>query len=491
MTCLITFGTTAPYCDKITWINNYHVAFPTMQKEQFKTSRSLAMLVVRLDSITMFTGKSPGADAVYTALLTALSVVRTLASYCASLNDKHELSPVMITFYNGEAINNLGSFYQASELNHRRDQQVNYNVSHIPSDIKFHSGFNQITFDQLKYVIELNQLYLHEQKNLWLYTSSSELKKGLGDGSLIKMATNKTWPPSSLDSFKRFNASSEIEMALITNYDGPPYSNRYYHSVFDTMENMLKTNNLSKEIFKPLAQHIAKVSEDVSTFLFSHLIKKPKENISLVADQSYIEDLLNCFFIDPNCNYLQDMPLKGSYNFNDTRFDQTDTLSKNEKLSMLIYYLLVNSTGELVLCPNLNKTPSTSTKNFYEYIILDGQKTTNSCLRHQVIRAFFFDELKDNDLAYGNLSQWLVTSMPPKALAPVLRIFLHHSNAYNVLLIFVAGVILLLSLIIIYYLHDDLGNNFENEEVRSRNSIESLAYQFEFFSSAKPSDIKT
>lgn len=452
----------------------------------------MAMLVVRLDSMTMFTGKSPGADAVYTALLTALSVVRTLARHSASLNKTKQLSPVMITFYDGEAINNVGSFYQAYQLDHRRHQQVKDNDSCCPGDVNFHSGFNQITFDQLQYVIELNQLHLHDQKNLWLYTSSSKLKKAFANSTLIKMATKHTWPPSSLDSFKRFNASANVEMALITNHNGPPYSNRYYHSVFDTMQNMLKTNNLTKAVFKPLARHLAKVSEVVSKFLLSHLTNKPKKKINLVADQGYIEDLLNCFFIDPNCTYLQELSSKGDLNFNDTHFDQTDTLSNNEQLSLLIYHLLINSTGQFVPCPTHNWSTFTPAEKVYEYIILNDENTTTSCLRHQVISVAPYLELNVSDSAHHNFTQWLVTQMPPRALAPVLRVFLYHSNAYYVLLIVVSGLILLISLIVIYYLHDDPDQYFETHEApRSQVSNDSLAYKFEFFASTKPSDIKS
>ena len=276
---------------------------------------------------------------------------------------------MLFAFYQGESLGYIGSSFHVFELIANSNRSHSYNTfkkfSTAFKDPWEYSGIRNINFDQIGFVLELNQLAIHDDDDaFWLFGSANKkIKNSSSKNNQPGLYHNKTslafclqdsliyWshtvpnvslnhahpnrslpiPPSSVHSFMSNDHKNHIETAVITNHKGS-FTNRYYHSIFDQVLEKTLTANLkvkqqkqnNKEAYSPLAKHLSKIATVVSRSLVefisgnsddNHKANIPLEKIqNIFVDSQLISNTLECVFINQNCSFFNEIQRPGYYN---------------------------------------------------------------------------------------------------------------------------------------------------------------------------------
>ena len=208
---------------------------------------------------------------------------------------------VLFTLLDGEAFDYIGSSDMAFEMKSGK----------FPVDPTSSRDVAQIKLEHFSHFIELNQLSPHsevqDKHKLWVHrdgrtdpdAKAQQLEKMLVNSAArtqtIEMrATDKgrPLPPSSLHTFLKENKS--LTGVVIANHQNE-YTNKYYNSIFDDIQNVNKSSKL--------VQNLADVSTAVSKTVYQLLTDQSKD--SIVANDSLIQELVDCFLVNPSCYLFQ------------------------------------------------------------------------------------------------------------------------------------------------------------------------------------------
>ena len=281
-----------------------------IHRETVYMNRSILLLVARMDSLSLFTGKSPGADSVLTALLAMIAIAECLHRHKNRFANSSR--QVIFTFYGGESLNYIGSSYHAYWLRANRRKATSYCSD---NGAWCQSGIENIDLHQVGYVLELSQLAAHLGKNqslFWLHTKShanatdSQYLRDLllkwSDRTMQEATSTPLYPPSSVHTFAS-NDCDHIEKVVISNHEGA-FTNLYYHSIFDLPFNVLPEgeDNISQ-----LALHLSTLVTIVSRTLAEFLLTESNDDIA--ADHVLIDQLVYCFFVNQSCPLLNQSSL--------------------------------------------------------------------------------------------------------------------------------------------------------------------------------------
>lgn len=339
------FSISASYCENIL-VNNLLVPLlPMSIHDKPFANGSIFLLVARMDSLTLFTGKSPAADSVFSALIAVFAVADALAKNRDQLYECCGRGrQVMFAFYSGESLGNIGSSFHAYDLDRKRFHQKSVpsesEQAEVPLSTLELSGLETVHIDQIGYLLELNQLAVHGgDRQFWLHERPPKTSKSLAinessppfyslsdqliesaqtvPGVQLNLASSSRGndsrlppiPPSSVHGFEVFNSSDHIEMAVITNHE-KSFSNRYYHSVFDNELNVLP------EGIDKLAKHLASIATVVSRAVASFLVNGSDHfnTTAISANVNLTRQLVKCIFTDRNCSLLQHIQRRQLYN---------------------------------------------------------------------------------------------------------------------------------------------------------------------------------
>lgn len=302
-----------------------------MSFEHPPANRSVFLIVARTDSLSLFTGKSPAADSVFTALIAIFAIADVLAKSRKHLFTRNITGSrqVMFAFYGGESLGSIGSSFHAYHLQKKKSKKLD-KVEDL-STLEL-SGIEELHIDQIGYLLELNQLAAHGKKQFWLHSRLPSLTKNSSTEynlssqliesarkvpgvqlKLVNSANGSTtpMPPSSVHGFEKvFGSISHIEMAVITNHE-KSFSNRYYHSLFDETFNVLD-EEVSKSATFLLAEHLTSIATIVSRAVATFLVAGDKNfNATFIsADVNLTVQLVECIFINRNCSLLQNIQLQ-------------------------------------------------------------------------------------------------------------------------------------------------------------------------------------
>ena len=177
-------------------------------------------------------------------------------------------------------------------------------------------------------MLELNQLAAHQHGDpFWLHSKKRSNNSNLLGDLLLKWArfdpsvklnqANFSFPlpPSSVYSFEHFNGS-HIETAVLSNHEGP-FTNRYYHSLFDQASNIMQPQATSNSTTNSSIFSLSKRLSAIATVVSRALAEFLHENIDpkvILADVNFTAQLVDCIFVNPNCTLFHQIQRTEFYN---------------------------------------------------------------------------------------------------------------------------------------------------------------------------------
>lgn len=291
------------FCNELSGHNIFVPLLHTANNETI-ANHSIVILASRMDSFSFFYDLAPGADTVYTSLITLLAVSKTLATHKEmiieaqkNMTDKRN---VLFSLFDGEAWGYIGSSNAVYMMKNNRFPDAPRNTYYQA----------QIGLNHIRYFIELSQLAAHNSANLWIHkdakqnTNEDQLIErikawGAKYGLIIKspLRNNETsLPPASLQSFLK--ADPKIAGVVITNHE-KQFTNKFYNSFYDTYSNIEGINS-SVDI----VQHLAKVSQMMTSVIYSILTDK---NRTFDAEEDLIRQIVDCFLKNVSCTLFREM----------------------------------------------------------------------------------------------------------------------------------------------------------------------------------------
>lgn len=311
------------YCDPLHSYNIFSPLFDFKLNETLE-SESVVILASRMDSLSFFYDKTPGADSPVTSLVVLLSVIETLASMRPSLEQKrgNKTTNILFALFNGEVFDYIGSGRTAYDMR---------TGSFSPFDKSSHNiSLPLIDFRSLNSFIELNQLAAYPgKKDIWIHSdpvSTREpavnktvdnlieiLLKSSEEPISIKSApSDLPLPPASFQSFLRENLS--LPGVVLTNHL-KNFENKFYHSFLDNYINIGFNANVSdsdSEEIDPVTEHLSAISSRVSQSLVE--ILTGEYDPSIKSNSTTVQNLLYCFLINITCplfrSYFREQDLK-------------------------------------------------------------------------------------------------------------------------------------------------------------------------------------
>ena len=207
-----------PFCRPLRAHNIFSNLLITSKNESI-SDNSVVVLASRLDSFSMFSGISPGADSALTSVISLLSVVHTLNQIevkngIKQMGDKKN---VLFALFDGEAFDYIGSSSVVFNMNANKFPEEDP----IPSEINDPMDISSITCRHISHFIELNQLSFHSNdsklfihKNLDSNDKLNSLQNLIKDNAnglrgleVESVSDGQPLPPSSLQSFLKDNES--------------------------------------------------------------------------------------------------------------------------------------------------------------------------------------------------------------------------------------------------------------------------------------------
>lgn len=299
------------YCDPLQSFNVFSPLFTINSKSTISNS-SLIVLAARMDALTFFYDKVPGADSPVTGLVVLLSVIETLSRVMSELQrERKGDSNVLFAIFNGEAYDYIGSGRMAYDLT---NSQFN-----PKSKSEYSLNLPSFNFQELAYFIELNQLAAYSgAQELWMHADpislrDSTVKKKVDDlvqtfklhqqKLAVNLVDNVALPPSSFQMFLR--EQPNLAGLVLTNHKGI-YANRYYHSIMDNYlnikANVSESTSNTEENTNELVQHLVSMSTLVSKSVYQMITTKSDLNIT--ANATTINNLLYCFLKNITCSHF-------------------------------------------------------------------------------------------------------------------------------------------------------------------------------------------
>ncbi|XP_063229542.1 nicastrin [Bacillus rossius redtenbacheri] len=292
------------YCDALGDRNVWWSLFPRSKRSPANENGSVIVVAARMDGTSMFDGRVPGAVAPVSALATLLATAHFLSHMMPAQNPDDNGTNVLFVLFNGESYDYIGSGrmlwdmqqgrFPAAPDDAVRDQPPPLEPGHV--------GL----------FVELGQLGRHAGSELYFH--SSRPKNSLGQRALVEAFMNQTSsvgaeyglsfssvggvPPSSLQTFLAADASFP---GLVVTSHGDQFNNRFYHSIYDNVENVDYTyQNGSSPQLDSIQTFLTNVSFSLATSLYNIITKKSYRG-DVAANATLVDELLHCYLDTPDC----------------------------------------------------------------------------------------------------------------------------------------------------------------------------------------------
>ncbi len=293
--------------------------------------RSVVVLAARQDSFSLFDTPAPGADSAVSSMVVVLAIAEMLhrdPAIRANIAAAKKRS-LMLALFDGEAFDYIGSGESAYRMLHRQ-----FTMAKPRTDGLLLSKYATLQLQHIGHFIELNQLlqyggnstrphqlFLHknvragstpEIRNLLarILMEAAELP-GL---TVSEVDDGRPLPPSSAQSFlkaaQKDNSSSNnssLNVLVVTNHRDR-YLNRYYNSYLEDgaggngHDDLVSTELLAKRLTSIATLFGRVLYQLVTEVSLRSLHHTPK---TLVANQSTVRQLLNCYLNDSNCELFR------------------------------------------------------------------------------------------------------------------------------------------------------------------------------------------
>ncbi|KAM4690329.1 nicastrin [Rhinophrynus dorsalis] len=463
-------------CDSLSGYNVWSSVKPINSSSVLAAEDQIIVSATWLDSRSFFWNLAPAAESTVSGLVTQLAAAEALHK----LTDAQSLPRnIMFAFFQGEVFDYIGS-------------------SRMVYDME--KGLFPIKLNNIHSFVELSQVALRNNSYLWIHTDPvsrnnesvnaevQQLIQVLTDSStgsnvsLQEVNQSQPLPPAS---FQRFLRARNIPGVVLTDHR-TAYSNKYYHSMYDTADNihMNYPDGLSKEDALDFVTNTAQSLADVATVLARTLYKLAGGNgtAEIKADPKKVTQMLYGFLKMSNNSWFQSIikaDWKGILEDAQPQYYVTATLHGNKPSpnnpTRLLLSVLANLTGTVVNftkeeCQNPEKAYDPK-REFYDYYWvqgpLDGNMTSRVpfCVRSTIRShlaespAFELDEWGSTEYSTWTESRW-------KEIRA--RIFLVPSHELEIITLVVGIAVLLASLVATYFINakaDILFTSSQDSEV--------------------------
>ncbi|MEE6491504.1 hypothetical protein FKM82_016240 [Ascaphus truei] len=455
------FSINPAVCDSLAGYNVWSTLKPINNSAKLAPEEQLVMVATRLDSRSFFWNLAPGAESTVSGLVTQLAAAEALHR----LPDSQTLPRnIMFTFFQGEVFDYIGSSRMVYDM---EKDKFPIKLSNIHS------------------FVELSQVALRDSSFLWMHTDPISRRNESVDlmvqnlldtltnaslGSNVTLAEVNQSQPLPPASFQRFLRARNIPGVVLTDHRAA-YSNRYYHSVYDTSENIRINypDGISQEEALELVTGTARALADVATVLASTLYRLAGGNdtTTVKADPKTVTRMLYGFLVASNNSWFQSIiraDWKGSLEDAPSQYYVTATSHGHQPTTntptRLLLSVLANLTGNVVNftkeeCQNPEKVTDAQ-KDLFSYVWVQGPLNENTttrapfCVRSSIRNtlaespAFELDEWGSTEYSTWTESRW-------KEIRA--RIFLVPSHALEVITLVVGITVLVVSLIVTYFIN--------------------------------------
>uniref|UniRef100_H3AMW0 Nicastrin n=1 Tax=Latimeria chalumnae TaxID=7897 RepID=H3AMW0_LATCH len=444
-------------CDALGDYNVWSVVKPINNSGTAEPEEKFILAATRLDSRSFFWDIVPAAESTVSGFVTLLAAAQTIQK----LPDVQSLKKnIMFVFFQGETFDYIGS-------------------SRMVYDME--QGKFVLNLDNIDSFLELSQVGFSSNFSLWAHSDPVSRRNATINQQVMDLVsvvqnssagTNITVaePPNSQalppSSFQRFLRARNIPGVVLTDHKSS-FSNRYYQSVYDTAENLLLKypRELSPEEalnhVTDVAESLTEVATTVARTLYllaggtqrPSMIKADPLTATSRSHLSFLVCAQKIFFFyiwrHGASNYLRNTPLWYYV-----------SVSSPATPTRLVQYVLANLTGTATdltkdQCQNPTKDAGAE-KDLYDYIWVQGSSSENSSeptpfcvettvrLSKALSPAFELKEWGSTEYSTWTESRW-------KEIRA--RIFLIASKELEIITLIVGLVILVVSLVGIYFIN--------------------------------------
>ncbi|KAJ8674531.1 hypothetical protein QAD02_005793 [Eretmocerus hayati] len=385
-------------------------------------TKSVILVIARLDADSMFDNLVPGAGSAVTGLVTLLAT----AAYLNSLNPVIGDVDVVFSLLNGEAFDYIGSSRLIYDLQNGKFDAL---------------GGKTLKFEQISHIIELGQL---GDGQIYLHTPSRNENDPLAlklEKELNATLLTDSYPPASVQRFLRVNGS--LSTVVIANH-GQTFTNRYYNSILDDAENLGYSSNNSDN---KISESLAKVATKLGEVLYNLVNRDPKPLVSNgTAVHKVVSDLLPCYLESAKCRMFQAAFLHG-LRLEEHLMSLYVRVSKHDNiLTVVTANVLKLLTGEYY--PNIDA--SSCAEKHLSW--LPGYEYTGVCINSTVnysLAASPAFEIPGYDMKSGMYSTWTESIWDNLEM----RMFLRAPPLIETYSFIIGFVVTFVSVLVIYFAH--------------------------------------
>ncbi|NP_001123711.2 nicastrin [Xenopus tropicalis] len=470
------FSLSAGVCDTIIVHNVWSSLKPINTTGTVPPEEQIVVAAARADSHSFFWNLAPGADSTVSGFVTLLAAAEALHKR----NDTQDLPRnIMFVLFQGEVYDYIGS-------------------SRMVYDME--KGRFPVSLGNIHSFVELNQVALRNDSFLWVHTDpisrtnetvnatvqevvDSLVAASQGSNVTIQeVDRSQPLPPASLQRFLRVR---NIPGVVLTDHR-TAYSNRYYHSVYDTADNihMRYPEGLTKDEELKYVTDTARSLAGVATVLANSLYRLAggKSTEEIKADPNTVTQMLYGFLKMSNNSWFQSIirdEWRNVLEATQPQYYMTGTIKSTSREpnspARLLLAVFANLTGAVVNltkeeCQNPDKIDDPN-KELYSYTWVQGPLDGNStsrlpfCVRsatHSHVAespAFELDQWDSTEYSTWTESRWKEIKA---------RIFLVPSHELEVITLVVGIAVLLVSLLTTYFINakaDILFTNTQDSDV--------------------------
>ena len=261
----------------------------------FPSSKRSVMLATHLDSSSLFTDLSFGAEGTASGVIALLGAIHALGQVRATVPalDKQ----ILFAFFQGEEWERLGSRRFVFDLTNGCLSSDNSSCTNPPV---YNLAWTDLDLSSIEEVIAVDQVgkyYSSDKENYFLHaTTVNDIEAAMnvsGGLGLNVSSVEGAVPPSPLDSFLESAGFSGVG-AVLTGYNGA-YENPFYRSRFD--RRLSSAGSAAAELTK------------VATLLAQsayRLAGGDPDAVSLTANESVVSELENCLTFNFACDLVQE-----------------------------------------------------------------------------------------------------------------------------------------------------------------------------------------
>lgn len=435
--------------------------------------QSIVLLMAKLSSLSMFTDISPGADSTVTSIVTLLAVAEALGRVKNSTEAIRSSRNIAFALIDSEPFDYTGS--NAMVLGMINSTFPHRYLKYILNSTESLKSFNLTALD---YVINLDQISNYpSSSDIFLHTdpSNRDTNKLNKIMSIFKNQASKEkvnfnlsaadaklpLPPTPVQTFIKNSQSIAPENKLLglvlSNY-GKTYNDLFYNSIYDDSHNVFQTSR------EKLVEHISQVASFVAKSLFELTFKVDKSD-DIMIDKGLVEDLLECYMVDANCNLFtrawtagQHLPTGPIQTYKDPT-KPSDDMNGAVSLQLLAYFL-----GDRMTDYNFSRCYAENQLSMsYNFVYVNDKNepvkepTSGLCIRSQVIRL----EALSSALAFreegitidGRYPAWTVSL---NSIRNPVRLFLKPSPIQQWCIFLLGIIVTIMSFMIVHHIKSSI-----------------------------------